>query len=116
MARGKNTIAAIAGAALAIGAGYLVYKYKDEIMENIGIGEEVPKGVYRHYKGKEYEVLGVAKHCDTLEDMVVYKALYRDLKLGKNPMFVRPKNDFLDEVELDDGEVVPRFEYIDDEE
>lgn len=40
-------------------------------------------GIYRHYKGKEYEVIGIAKHSEALEDMVVYKALYESDKFDK---------------------------------
>ncbi len=40
-------------------------------------------GIYRHYKGKEYEVIGIAKHSETLEDVVVYKALYESDKFEK---------------------------------
>ena len=45
----------------------------------------IPAGKYRHYKGNEYEVIGIAKHSETLEPMVVYKALY-----GENGLWVRP--------------------------
>lgn len=45
----------------------------------------IPKGKYRHYKGNEYEVLEIAHHSETLEAMVVYRALY-----GKNEVWVRP--------------------------
>ena len=45
----------------------------------------IPLGVYRHYKGKQYEVIGFAKHSETLEDMVIYKALY-----SKRETWVRP--------------------------
>lgn len=45
----------------------------------------IPKGKYRHYKGNEYEVLGIAKHSETLEPMVVYRALY-----GERLIWVRP--------------------------
>ena len=62
------------------------------------------QGVYRHYKGKEYEVLGVAKHSETLEEMVVYKALY-----GEGALWVRPKAMFVEDVTLPDGTKVPRF-------
>ena len=48
-------------------------------------------GRYKHYKGKEYEVLGVAKHSETLEDFVIYQALY-----GKKQIWVRPLNMFLE--------------------
>ncbi len=66
-------------------------------------------GKYRHYKGKDYEVIGVAKHSETLEDLVVYKKLYDDYSL-----WVRPLKMFLEKVEVN-GKRVPRFEYIDKE-
>jgi hypothetical protein len=70
-------------------------------MESIKIGSK-----YKHFKGKEYEVIGVAKHSETLEDFVVYKALY-----GENDIWIRPINMFLEEVEFN-GQKVKRFEYI----
>lgn len=63
-------------------------------------------GKYKHYKGNEYEVIGVAKHSETQEDMVVYQALY-----GENQIWVRPLKMFLEEVEVD-GKMILRFEYI----
>jgi len=63
-------------------------------------------GKYRHYKGNEYEVIGVARHSETFEDLVVYKALY-----GNYDLWVRPLNMFLEEVEVN-GKKVKRFEYI----
>jgi len=63
-------------------------------------------GKYKHYKGKEYEVIGIAKHSETLEEMVVYRALY-----GNNELWVRPINMFTEEVEVD-GKKVLRFQYI----
>lgn len=63
-------------------------------------------GRYRHFKGKEYEVIGVAKHSETLEDMVVYRKLYDD-----GGLWVRPKEMFLDTVERD-GKVFKRFTLI----
>jgi cyclomaltodextrinase / maltogenic alpha-amylase / neopullulanase len=63
-------------------------------------------GKYRHYKGNEYEVIGVAKHSETLEDLVVYRALY-----GNCGLWVRPLKMFTEEVEID-GKKIPRFEYI----
>lgn len=63
-------------------------------------------GKYRHYKGKEYEVVGVARHSETLEELVVYQALY-----GNHDLWVRPLKMFTEEVEID-GKKVPRFEYI----
>lgn len=65
------------------------------------------RGVYRHYKGGEYEVTGVARHSETLEEMVVYVELY-----GEGETWVRPLEMFIETVEVD-GEPCPRFEYID---
>ncbi len=69
---------------------------------------EVKPGRYRHYKGNEYEVIGIAKHSETLEEMVVYRALY-----GEHLLWVRPKAMFSEMVEVD-GKKVPRFQYIGD--
>lgn len=63
-------------------------------------------GKYRHYKGNEYEVIGVAKHSETLEELVVYRAIYK-----KHDLWVRPLKMFTEEVEID-GKKIPRFEYI----
>ncbi len=63
-------------------------------------------GKYKHYKGKEYEVIGLAKHSETLEELVVYKALY-----GEDALWVRPLKMFEEEVEID-GQKVPRFKYL----
>lgn len=65
-------------------------------------------GKYRHYKGKEYDVLGVAHHSETLEELVVYRARYESEDFGKNALWVRPKRMFLEEVEID-GKRMPRF-------
>lgn len=66
----------------------------------------IKKGIYRHYKGNEYEVIGVAKHSETLEDMVVYKALY-----GDGGIWVRPAS-MWNETVIKDGKEYKRFEYI----
>jgi hypothetical protein len=68
--------------------------------------EKIKLGKYRHHKGKEYEVLGVAKHSETLEELVVYRALY-----GDGELWVRPLAMFLDEVEVE-GKKISRFEFI----
>ena len=75
--------------------------------------EEVRPGKYKHYKGKFYEVIGVARHSETLEELVVYRALYDDEKFGKNALWVRPKKMFLEYVTVDDKKA-PRFKYIKD--
>jgi hypothetical protein len=63
----------------------------------------VRAGRYRHYKGSEYEVIGVARHSETGEQLVVYRCLYGDYSL-----WVRPLAMFVEQVMLD-GRSVPRF-------
>ena len=65
-------------------------------------------GKYKHYKGKPYEVIGIARHSETLEELVVYKALYQ--KEGEN-LWVRPLKMFLEEVEIE-GTIMPRLEFL----
>lgn len=67
---------------------------------------QIKPGKYRHYKGGEYEVLGVAKHSETLEELVVYRALY-----GNGDLWVRPLEMFREMVEKE-GQKQPRFQYI----
>ena len=64
------------------------------------------KGIYEHYKGNRYELLYIAKHSETLEQMVVYKALY-----GEGEIWVRPLSMWNEQVEAD-GKSVPRFRLI----
>jgi hypothetical protein len=66
----------------------------------------IQTGRYRHYKGNEYEVVDVARHSETLEELVVYRALY-----GERGLRVRPRAMFVEPVELD-GRRVPRFQYV----
>jgi len=61
---------------------------------------------YRHFKGNEYLVMHIAKHSETLEELVVYQALY-----GEMGVWVRPLNMFLEQVEVN-GQMVNRFEEI----
>jgi len=63
-------------------------------------------GKYRHYKGKEYEAIGVAKHSETLEEFVVYRALY-----GEGELWARPVSMWNEEVEKD-GKRYKRFTFI----
>lgn len=60
-------------------------------------------GIYRHYKGQRYRVLGTAHHSETLEPLVVYQALY-----GEHGLWVRPAAMFCETIELD-GEPIARF-------
>jgi hypothetical protein len=66
------------------------------------------KGKYRHYKGKEYELIGIARHSETLEELVVYKALYQSE--GEN-LWVRPLKMFTEEITID-GITLKRFELM----
>jgi hypothetical protein len=74
----------------------------------------VKLGKYRHYKQSEnlYQVIDIALHSETLEEMVVYKALYHSNEFGSNRLWVRPKSMFLEDVEHND-QTVPRFQLID---
>lgn len=68
--------------------------------------EELKVGVYRHFKGNYYRVLGVARHSETLEPMVVYQALY-----GARGLWVRPLS-MWNETVTRDGVTQPRFAYV----
>lgn len=68
-------------------------------------------GKYKHFKGKEYEVIAIARDSETLEEMVVYKALYVSSEFGEGAVFVRPLKMFLEHVERD-GYSGPRFKFI----
>ncbi|MBI2439606.1 MAG: DUF1653 domain-containing protein [Candidatus Moranbacteria bacterium] len=68
-------------------------------------------GIYEHYKKKRYRAIGVARHSETMEEMVVYQALYDSKEFGDQAFWVRPKALFLEEIEID-GRRVPRFRYI----
>ena len=63
-------------------------------------------GCYRHYKGNEYEVIGVAKHSEDETELVVYRPLY-----GERALWVRPLDMFTETVQVND-KTIPRFEYI----
>ena len=65
-------------------------------------------GIYEHYKGNRYRVIGTAKHSETLEDLVIYESLYEN-KLSK--LWARPLSMFLEEVEVN-GRKKPRFKYV----
>jgi len=63
-------------------------------------------GRYRHYKGNEYDVIGVAKHSEDETELVVYRPLY-----GESGLWVRPLEMFVEEVNFE-GKTVPRFKFI----
>ena len=70
--------------------------------------EIIPGSLYEHYKGKRYKIVGTARHSETLEEYVVYQALYETPQFGKDQLWIRPKAMFLEEVEVD-GKRIPRF-------
>ena len=72
------------------------------------MSESLRLGRYRHFKGKYYEVLGVARHSETMEEYVVYRALY-----GEQGLWVRPLSMFTQMVERD-GKLQPRFAYVEE--
>ena len=71
---------------------------------------QIKNGIYQHYKGHKYRVLGVAKHSESLEELVVYQSL------DNNDLWVRPIKMFLEDVPNlnGDGSMVPRFKYLEE--
>jgi len=74
-------------------------------MQNLKLGK------YKHYKGNFYKVLGVAQHSETLEELVIYQALYKSDEFGENALWVRPKKIFTETI-TKDGKEMPLFKYI----
>lgn len=70
--------------------------------------DEIKTGKYKHFKGNEYEVIAIARHSETLEDMVVYRALYGDFGF-----WVRPAS-MWNEIVEHEGQKMKRFTYIGD--
>lgn len=68
---------------------------------------DLRNGRYRHYKGGEYQVYGIARHSESEEQLVVYRPLY-----GERSLWVRPLSMFIETVEVD-GQIVHRFAYMD---
>lgn len=67
----------------------------------------IQPGRYRHYKGNEYTVIGLARHSETLEELVVYRQEY-----GDHALWVRPKQMFIEQAKVD-GREIPRFRRLD---
>lgn len=69
--------------------------------------------IYKHYSSdeKKYEVIGIANHSETLEKMVVYRALYKSKSFWEDSLWIRPLSMFQETVRVD-GETVPRFKLI----
>lgn len=72
--------------------------------------KSIPKGIYEHYKGKQYQVLDFAIHSETEEPMVIYKALYQG-NYPQGTLWVRPLSMFQEDV-IVKGKSVPRFKLI----
>lgn len=76
--------------------------------------DHIPYGKYQHYKTEKiYEVIGIARHSETYEEMIIYKALYHCEKFGNNQIWVRPIDMFFEKVNYK-GNVIPRFSYLGD--
>ena len=74
----------------------------------------IKKGTYIHSKsGQKYKVFGVGRHSETLEELVVYQGLYDSEEFGPNPIWVRPKDMFEEDIEIN-GRVVPRFKLMEE--
>ena len=74
--------------------------------------DTIQYGKYQHYRTEKlYEIIGIARHSETQEEMVVYKALYQCEKFGLHQVWVRPKAMFFEQV-LYNGYKVPRFKWI----
>jgi hypothetical protein len=69
--------------------------------------DEIKAGRYRHYKGMEYIVPGIARHSETEEELVVYRQDY-----GDKGLWVRPKSMFMESVKVD-SQTIPRFQFVD---
>ncbi len=80
-------------------------------MEKLEFSEKaksIKPGIYEHFKGAKYKVLGVVRHSETLEEMVLYEHMF-----GDHSTWIRPIDMFLEQVE-NDGKKIPRFKYIDE--
>lgn len=74
--------------------------------------QQLKPGKYRHYKTRQiYQFIGIARHSETYEELVIYQALYDCDKFGPNQIWVRPLRMFIENIQVDD-KLVPRFEYI----
>lgn len=77
--------------------------------ESIPLSEgskNLKKGLYKHYKGAMYEVIGIAHHSETLEEVVIYRLLY-----GDYGYWVRPADMFMESVEYE-NQIIPRFQFV----
>jgi len=75
-------------------------------MAKVKVGER-----YKHYKGDFYEIVGIGRDSETLEEAVIYRGLYNSEKFGNNPVWVRPLREFIEEIEVG-GKKIKRFELV----
>ncbi len=73
--------------------------------------KKIKLGKYQHYKGHLYEVIGIARHSETLKELVLYKALYKSKDFSRGTLWVRSLKMFLEKVEVN-GKKIPRFKFI----
>ena len=73
---------------------------------------KIKPGIYEHYKGGKYRVHFVATHSETLENFVVYEALYDCRTFGKGSIWVRPLEMFQENITSIDGNKIPRFRFL----
>ncbi len=65
--------------------------------------------LYKHFKGKTYKIIAIARDCDTLEELVIYEGQYDSEEFGPKPVWVRKKRDFLSKKVFADGKKIGRF-------
>lgn len=73
--------------------------------------EKIKKGLYKHYKGNLYKILGFGFDSNTLQEVVIYQGQYISKEFGDNPTWVRPLKEFKETVNID-GKEVHRFEFV----
>ena len=66
---------------------------------------------YQHFKGKKYKVIALARDSETMEEMVVYQGQYASIEFGGNPVWIRPRHDFIKLIKRDNYEG-PRFKHL----
>lgn len=91
------------------------YYYDINTFDIFTLGYIMQLWLYKHYKWKNYEVLWTARHSETLEELVVYKALYLSEEFGEDSLRVRPRKMFEEKIIID-GKKIPRFAYVWDQE
>lgn len=72
---------------------------------------KIKLGIYQHFKGKFYKIIGVGRRSETLEEFVIYQALYNSKKFGKNSLWIRPKKEFFENITIK-RKKIPRFKFI----